>query len=126
MATATVFREFFAVLSDSIQDPDDLAKSLYSKCLITKSVRDEATHVMYTRDKKTDVLLKAVESRIAIAREDPETLDVFLAVLRQPPHNLGKLCGRIRDTYGMILPCSILADIIIKYSRRFGTQIYMS
>ena len=46
-ASAAVFRRHFAELARAIQDPDSLARELYSKNIITDTVRDDIAAEKY-------------------------------------------------------------------------------
>ena len=67
----------------TIQDPAGLAGSLYSKGMITRSVRDKVQErVDLTIKKKARVLINAVEAQVTT---DPSMFQVFMEVLKEEP-----------------------------------------
>ena len=77
-----VFREYFAELAESIQDPDGLALKLYSKKMITRAVRDNAVMATLTKQQKSTILLQAIESKL---ETDPSDFTTLIAVLQSDP-----------------------------------------
>ena len=67
----------------TIQNPAGLAGSLYSKGMITRSVRDEIQQrgdLITTR--KNEVLINAVEAQVTM---DPSMFQAFMGVLKEEP-----------------------------------------
>ena len=85
----------YSDLVGSIQDPEDIAGTLYSKNVISRTVRDKIqTHLITQR--KNEVLINAVEASVMA---DPQTFYVFADVLRALPYLKG-LGSAMADTVG--------------------------
>lgn len=67
----------------AIQDPAGLAGSLYSRGIISQSVRDEVQQRgdLITK-RKNEVLINAVEAQVTT---DPSMFQVFMEVLKEEP-----------------------------------------
>ena len=70
-------------LVGTVQDPAGLAGSLYSRDIITRSVRDEIQQRgdLITK-RKNEVLINAVEAQVTT---DPSMFQVFMEVLKEEP-----------------------------------------
>ena len=66
----------------TIQDPAGLAGSLYSRGMITRSVRDEIQQRDLITKRKNEVLINAVEAQVTA---DPSMFQVFMEVLKEEP-----------------------------------------
>ncbi|KAL5506229.1 hypothetical protein EMCRGX_G007828 [Ephydatia muelleri] len=76
-------KKHYSDLVGTIQDPADLAGSLYSRDIITRSVRDEIQQRgdLITK-RKNEVLINAVEAQVTT---DPSLFQVFMEVLKEEP-----------------------------------------
>ena len=90
-----VFQEYFAELAESIQDPDGLALKLYSKKMITRAVREDTLVAMLSKQRKSTILLQAIESKL---RTDPSDFTTLIAVLQSDP-TLMSLATRMGQMY---------------------------
>ena len=77
------FQKHFAVLSDGISDPGWLATQLYSRDMISKSVRQEAQLGTLPAEIRTRKLVSAVEDQI-LTNPEPKFRD-FLYILHSEP-----------------------------------------
>eukprot|EP00731_Ephydatia_muelleri_P004610 Em0002g786a len=78
-----LLKKHYSDLVGTIQDPAGLAGSLYSKGMITRSVRDEIQQRgdLITK-RKNEVLINAVEAQVTT---DPSMFQVFMEVLKEEP-----------------------------------------
>ena len=76
-----LLKKHYSDLVGTIQDPAGLAGSLYSKGMITRSVRDEIQQRgdLITK-RKNEVLINAVEAQVTT---DPSMFQVFMEVLKE-------------------------------------------
>ena len=76
-------KKHYSDLVGTIQNPADLAGSLYSRDIITRSVRDEIQQRgdLITK-RKNEVLINAVEAQVTT---DPSLFQVFMEVLKEEP-----------------------------------------
>ena len=81
--TADLLRMHYSDLVGTIQDPAGLAGSLYSRGLISRSVRDEVQQRgdLITK-RKNEVLINAVEAQVTT---NPSKFQVFMEVLKEEP-----------------------------------------
>ena len=75
-------KKHYSDLVGTIQDPADLAGSLYSRDIITRSVRDEIQQRDLIIKRKNEVLINAVEAQVTT---DPSLFQVFMEVLKEEP-----------------------------------------
>ena len=66
----------------TIQDPAGLAGSLYSRDIISRSVRDEIQQRDLITKRKNEVLINAVEAQVTT---DPSKFQAFMEVLKEEP-----------------------------------------
>ena len=78
-----LLKKHYSDLVGTIQDPAGLAGSLYSRGIITRSVRDEIQQRgdLITK-RKNEVLINAVEAQVTT---DPSMFQVFMEVLKEEP-----------------------------------------
>eukprot|EP00731_Ephydatia_muelleri_P023387 Em0015g970a len=78
------FRRHYSDLVGSIQDPEDLSGTLYSKNIISQGVRDQIQEPHGpTKRRKCETLINAVETSIST---NPQALHVFIGVLESMPY----------------------------------------
>ena len=76
-------KKHYSYLVGTIQDPTGLAGSLYSRGIISQSVRDEVQErVDLTTKEKATLLINAVEAQVTT---DPSMFQVFMEVLKEEP-----------------------------------------
>ena len=95
-------KNHYSDLVGTIQDPAGLAGSLYSRGLISQTVRDEIQQRDLITKRKNEILINAVEAQVTT---DPSMFQVFMEVLKEEPSLstivermcvLGEcVCGRI-------------------------------
>ena len=79
-----LLKKHYSDLVGTIQDPAGLACSLYSRGIITRSVRDEIQQQrgdLITK-RKNEVLINAVEAQVTM---DPSMFQAFMGVLKEEP-----------------------------------------
>lgn len=81
MATAEsqAFRRQFSILINAIDDPLSIAVEAYSRCLVSKDVRDKMLISSLTAKEKAVVLLTSVESNIST---NQQSFHEFVCVLK--------------------------------------------
>ena len=78
-----VLKKHYSELVGTIQDPAGLAGSLYSRGMITRSVRDEIQQrVDLITKRKNEVRINAVETQVTT---DPAMFQVFMEILEAEP-----------------------------------------
>ena len=78
-----LLKKNYSDLVGTIQDPAGLAGSLYSRGMITRSVRDKVQErVDLTTTEKARVLINAVEAQVTT---NPSMFQVFMEVLKEEP-----------------------------------------
>ena len=78
-----LLKKHYSEMVGTIQDPVGLACSLYSKGMITRSVRDEIQQRGdLTTERKNEVLINAVEAQVTT---NPSVFQVFMEVLKEEP-----------------------------------------
>ena len=81
----------------SIQDPEDLSGTLYSKSIISQGVRDEIQEPCgLTKRRKCETLINAVETSIST---NPQAFHVFIGVLESMPY-ISALAATMVSTVG--------------------------
>ena len=94
-------KKHYSDLVGTIQDPAGLAGSLYSKGIISQSVRDKVQErVDLTTKEKATLLINAVEAHVTT---DPTMFQVFLEVLKEEPY-LSTIVERMR-VFGECAAC---------------------
>eukprot|EP00731_Ephydatia_muelleri_P004541 Em0002g717a len=77
-----LLKKHYSDLVGTIQDPAGLAGSLYSRDIISRSVRDEIQQRDLITKRKNEVLINAVEAQVTT---DPSKFQAFMEVLKEEP-----------------------------------------
>eukprot|EP00731_Ephydatia_muelleri_P004522 Em0002g698a len=80
--TVDSLKNHYSDLVGTIQDPAGLASSLYSRGLISQTVRDEIQQRDLITKRKNEILINAVEAQVTT---DPSMFQVFMEVLKEEP-----------------------------------------
>ena len=103
LPTVHLLKKHYRDLVGTIQDPADVAGSLYSRGVISQCVRDEVQQRGdLTIKRKNEVLINAVEAQVTT---DPSVYQVFMEVLGEEPY-LSTIVRNMSET------CESGADII--------------
>eukprot|EP00731_Ephydatia_muelleri_P036840 Em0336g4a len=121
-------KKYYSDLVGTIQDPAGLAGSLYSRDIISRSVRDEIQQRDLITKRKNEVLINAVEAQVTT---DPSKFQAFMEVLKEEPSlstivkrmSVSSLCKLTRAlTYHNLHYYKIIIFITIAHScRNMGT-----
>ena len=119
MATAEsqAFRRQFSILINAIDDPLSIAVEAYSRCLVSKDVRDKMLISSMTAKEKAVVLLTSVESSIST---NQQSFHEFVRVLKTQT-NLVQTAENLQMEY---CKCYFMQFFFVFLSRFIRSRYY--
>ena len=103
-----LLKKHYSDLVGTIQDPAGLAGSLYSRGIISQTVRDEIQQRDLITKRKNEVLINAVEAQVTT---DPSMFQVFMEVLKDEP-SLSTIVERMTSLGKYALCLCSLCEIV--------------
>ena len=115
-----LLKKHYSDLVGTIQDPAGLAGSLYSRGIISRSVRDEIQQRDLITKRKNEVLINAVEAQVTT---DPSMFQVFMEVLKDEP-SLSTIVERMTSLSKYALCLCSLYEIVWSGLWLFSASLY--